>query len=52
MIQTEDEPVCGQAAHGWYVLGTEDNGETVSRCGSCMVLKYELDEAVRYEVPE
>lgn len=39
--------------HSFFVLGIEDNGEEVSRCGSCMTLKYVAPGgAVRYVVPE
>lgn len=50
--QLEQEPACRtDAPHGWFELGTEDNGEKISRCGNCGALKYVApDDAVRYEV--
>lgn len=53
MIEVDEEPTCKQPQHGWHVLGVEDSGETVSRCGSCVALKYADTEGnLRYEVVE
>lgn len=38
-------------AHNWFVLGKEDNGETVSRCNHCHTLRYEKGGDTRYETP-
>ena len=36
-----EEPPCTKAQqHYWHELGREDNGETVYRCGNCLMLKY------------
>jgi hypothetical protein len=50
--QTEEPGCRSPHTHSWFHLGREDNGEEVSRCGSCLSLKYEKDGRVRYEVPE
>ena len=51
MKQQPEEPPCRNGyAHDFVPLGVEDNGEKVSRCGSCMTLKYEAENGgVRYE---
>jgi hypothetical protein len=48
-----DEPPCRPGyEHGFADLGKEDNGEQVSRCGTCMTVRYVAEGgAVRYEVP-
>lgn len=51
MTPVDEEPTCKQPQHGWHELGVEDSGETVSRCGSCMALKYvDAEGNERWEV--
>lgn len=39
--------------HDFADLGTKDNGDKVSRCGTCMTAKFEAaDWTIRYEPPE
>jgi hypothetical protein len=46
------EPRCKGHTHDWFMLGTEDNGEKVDRCGNCLTLRYRgPDGKTRYEVP-
>lgn len=52
MKKTTKEPGCHQPQHDWQALGTEDNGETVDRCGSCLALRYHKGKKVRYEIPK
>lgn len=52
MIQTDQEPVCKAGGqHVYFVLGIEDSGEEVARCGNCLTLKYTQGQQVRFEVP-
>ena len=53
MKESTEEPICltRDRPHSWAKLGKEDNGEEVSRCGNCLVHKYEGKDGTRYEDP-
>lgn len=54
MKRQAEQPKCRAGfKHDWFVLDKEDNGEEVSRCGTCKALRYRApDSKVRHEVPE